>query len=349
MKSIALIDGVRIAYKEWGNKNSPKKVLSLHGWLDNCNSFNLLGPRLADSGFHCVALDHAGHGWSSHLSIDANYSTAKSVSYVREVLQNFGWEKFDLVGHSMGAGVSVVYSGAFPETVRHLVLIEGIGPVAKEPKSAAKYLRHAVEAQFKYLQKSEKGKTPSRLYSNLAEAVNARVKSVTTYPGEQSLSVEAATMLVSRGTYKACTNDTDQDGRAIYEDTCHESSEPLRFRHDPRLVLPSHMYHSDEHVLSYLTNITAKTMLILAENGWPPGPYGDYDTRVKTLSEKGLFKLVTLPGSHHLHLDPHTAPAVADEITKFLTEANDKSNNDEVDNAATVGAIREEDSLPLPS
>ena len=45
------------------------------------------------------------------------------------VIQALGVRSFKLIGHSMGGTISLLYSGAFPERVKKLVLIEGVGPV----------------------------------------------------------------------------------------------------------------------------------------------------------------------------------------------------------------------------
>jgi pimeloyl-ACP methyl ester carboxylesterase len=68
MKSLRLAtSGLRVAYQVWGQGN-PVKVLCLHGWLDNSNSFYVLAPFLAHKGrFEVVAVDHIGHGLSDHL------------------------------------------------------------------------------------------------------------------------------------------------------------------------------------------------------------------------------------------------------------------------------------------
>jgi pimeloyl-ACP methyl ester carboxylesterase len=100
MKYIQLLDGMKIAYQEWGNQNL-RKVLALHGWLDNSNSFRFLGPYLAERGFHVVAVDSIGHGKSDHLGTGAFYTIPKHVSVAREVIENFGWSKNYMLCHSM--------------------------------------------------------------------------------------------------------------------------------------------------------------------------------------------------------------------------------------------------------
>jgi pimeloyl-ACP methyl ester carboxylesterase len=100
MKYIQLLDGMKVAYQEWGNHNL-RKVLALHGWLDNSNSFRFLGPYLAERGFHVVAVDSIGHGKSDHLGTGAFYTIPKHVSVTREVIENFGWSKNYMLCHSM--------------------------------------------------------------------------------------------------------------------------------------------------------------------------------------------------------------------------------------------------------
>jgi pimeloyl-ACP methyl ester carboxylesterase len=100
----------------------------------------------------------------------------------------------------MGAGVGLLFAGTFPEKVGKLVMIEGLGPVTADAEKCAKNLRRSIEAERKYQLKAaeSQGGGTSKIYTTFAEAVDARVRSVATYPGEQSLSVEAATALVSR-------------------------------------------------------------------------------------------------------------------------------------------------------
>jgi hypothetical protein len=93
---------MRIAYQEWGSSMSANKIIALHGWLDNSNTFKTIGPFLGSIGYHCVAFDAIGHGRSSHLHVDAVYNPAKNISYLDELIDSFKWElPVNIVGHSM--------------------------------------------------------------------------------------------------------------------------------------------------------------------------------------------------------------------------------------------------------
>lgn len=90
-------------------------VIALHGWLDNANSFARLAPKL--HGLRIVALDMAGHGHSAHRPAGAGYALWDYVYDVLQVAEQLGWKRFALLGHSLGAIVSLVLAGALPERV----------------------------------------------------------------------------------------------------------------------------------------------------------------------------------------------------------------------------------------
>ena len=51
-----------------------------------------------------------------------------------------------IAGHSMGASIGLYFAGAFPERVRALLLLDGIGPSAEQPDKSAKRMRDWVRA-----------------------------------------------------------------------------------------------------------------------------------------------------------------------------------------------------------
>jgi pimeloyl-ACP methyl ester carboxylesterase len=125
-----LHDGFSIAYQRW-RREGAKPLLAMHGWLDNSNSFTYLGEILAGEGYDVVATDHAGHGHSSHAPFGCVLSPSSYVEHALCVMNALNWPKCHVVGHSMGAIVSVSLAASFSERVDKLVLIEGLGKGAQ--------------------------------------------------------------------------------------------------------------------------------------------------------------------------------------------------------------------------
>ena len=74
---------------------------------------------------------------------------------------------------SMGGGISTLFAGAFPELVDKLVLIEGFGPVSKEPSTAVATMRKALDEEAKFHQK-EITIGGGKLYNSVNEAVSLK-------------------------------------------------------------------------------------------------------------------------------------------------------------------------------
>ena len=192
MSFLRLLDGTRIGYQRWG-KGGTNKLLALHGWLDNSNSFSYLGPLLADNDFDVVAYDHVGHGHSSHIPIGATMTFPKYTVHAKNIIDILEWKKPSIMGHSMGAAVSTLLAGSFPELVEKLVLIEMIGPNSSDADKAPKLLRKGVEGELQFFKK----KLNPKVY-DFNGAVDARIATVSSYPGKQTLSREASLALVRR-------------------------------------------------------------------------------------------------------------------------------------------------------
>jgi len=79
------------------------------------------------------------------------------------------------------------------------------------------------------------------------------------------------------------------------------------------------VYHTPEQGNNYFEELQTPTLLITAD---PPVPEFQTETtqlRMDILQKKGLVVHHPLPGSHHLHADPDTAPIVADKVFEFLS------------------------------
>ena len=160
-------------------------VLALHGWLDNAASFVPIAPHL--SGIELVALDLPGHGRSDHLPAGAEYSLAGTVHAVLDAADALGWERFALLGHSMGAAIGSIVAAAAPDRIARLVAIEALGALADAEDHTARRLREAVASR-----RALAGKQ-LRVFADLDTAVRARMQA-------NDLSEPVARLLVERGT-----------------------------------------------------------------------------------------------------------------------------------------------------
>ena len=121
------VNGLKLCGLCWGNPRQAP-LLMLHGWLDNAASFRMLAPLLRD--FYVVALDLTGHGRSDRRSDDASYQIWDDLPEILGIVQQLGWSRFDLLGHSRGAIIAGLLASAFPERIKQLILLDAISPQA---------------------------------------------------------------------------------------------------------------------------------------------------------------------------------------------------------------------------
>lgn len=365
------------------SSNSTRKVLCLHGWLDNAASFHLVAPELIrrECVSDVIALDLPGHGRSSHKSSDCPPQLlADYVFYVADVLQQLHWcngraigaattstkdtnhlseeeetaneeepnTKVTLIGHSMGAALSVLFASCFPEMVESIVLLDGFAPLPKDARDISSHIRRAVETRLVTNQRlfpqysggddTKPSTSPTstsstyqtrgesippdlsssrshnkKVYHNIYKAVEARLKTATSSPGNQYISQEAAYALVKRATIPV----TDSHVTSSIDAGDDNDDTPVQFRHDPRLYWPSMQYLTTEQVEAVLSGVRCPVCLLMAKDGWP------IDSVVQKKIVDHLLKpktYETLPGSHHFHADPDTSKAVVDSIEQFFVK-----------------------------
>ncbi len=268
-----------------GDPEGPK-VIALHGWLDNAASWvPLLG--LLPQPLDIVALDLPGHGRSTHLGAGAEYSPYVAINAVLDAADALGWERFALLGHSMGGAISSLTAAACPQRVRRLVCIEALGGLGEDPAQAPERMRDAMTAART---RSRRG---LRVFPSLAAPIRARMQ-------VNGLSESSARLLVERGV------------RALDDGWVWST--------DQRLTLPSLYRATHAQVDAIVASIDCPTQVILAEQAQPYFPEPLRSQRAARLRNGRTF---ILPGSHHLHMD--NAQTVADVIGGFLSQAQDSA------------------------
>jgi pimeloyl-ACP methyl ester carboxylesterase len=116
---------LHLHYVDWGNPARPTLVL-VHGNRDHARSWDQVARALRHD-WHVVAPDLRGHGDSAWVQ-GGPYAIADNVLDLANLIDALGPGPVTLVGHSLGGSVTVMYAGVYPERVRRLVSIEGLGP-----------------------------------------------------------------------------------------------------------------------------------------------------------------------------------------------------------------------------
>lgn len=122
-----------------GDPNAPT-ILAIHGITSSHVAWPLLADALPD--VRIVAPDLRGRGRSRDLP--APYGMPSHADDVAAVLDHFGVDTAVVVGHSMGAFVSLVLADQHPEKVRSLVLVDGGMPLLPPPGVAPEALAGAI-------------------------------------------------------------------------------------------------------------------------------------------------------------------------------------------------------------
>lgn len=98
---------------------SEKKLVFLHGLMGSLNNWRSVARHFAKE-FEVLLLDQRGHGKSFHPS--EGYSPEHYADDLLSLLEELGWDKVHLVGHSMGGRNALVFSHRFSTRVRSLVV-----------------------------------------------------------------------------------------------------------------------------------------------------------------------------------------------------------------------------------
>ena len=208
--------GLRQHVLAWGDASLDRParppLVMLHGWMDVAASFQFVVDAFAEER-HVIALDWRGFGASDTPAADT-YFFPEYLGDLEIVLDAlFGVERspVDLLGHSMGGNVAMLYAGIRPHNVRRIVNLEGFGMPRSKPQQApgriAKWL--------------DELKTPMQLrpYPDLA-AVAARL-----HKTNPLLRADRAAWLASH--WSRPLTDEPTGPRALLADPNHKRMSPL--------------------------------------------------------------------------------------------------------------------------
>ena len=167
---------LRLNYVDWGNADAPPLLL-IHGGRDHARSWDWVAEELRHD-WHVIAPDLRGHGDSS-WSPDGNYEMSAFVYDVAQLIHQLNLAPVSIIAHSMGGNIATRYAGLYPENVKKLVNIEGLG---LSPKMQAERDELGIQKRFRQWiedKRNAAGRTPKR-YETI-EAAYERMKTENTY------------------------------------------------------------------------------------------------------------------------------------------------------------------------
>lgn len=278
------VNGLQLAGLGWGRPGE-KPLLALHGWLDNAASFTRLAPCM--EGYHVVAPDLTGHGQSARRSADASYQIWDDLPELLGIVNELGWDTFDLVGHSRGGIISTLLASAFPERVSHLVLLDAVSPGPVPPEDFPVQMRKAL------LDKPALLRQENRVFKSIDQAVASRAR--------RGLSESAARLLVERS-ITACAGG-------------------FTWTTDPRLQGASAVKLTDAQIRAVLGALSMPTLFLMATQNPNQMPdMGEY-----ARSRIDGVKIGVVEGEHHFHMES-TAPETALHLAQFLSGVHEQES-----------------------
>ncbi|HKW83998.1 MAG TPA: alpha/beta hydrolase [Burkholderiaceae bacterium] len=223
------VRGLRHHVLEWGDPSlaGPDRppLLMMHGWMDVAASFQFVVDALASERY-VLAFDWRGFGLTDTPSGDTYWlpDYTADLDAMLDALFFHGdtaASPIDLLGHSMGGNVVMIYAGLRPERIRRLVNLEGFGMPATQPAQAPK----------RYLNWLDELKQPAELrsYESL-DRVAARLRK-----NNPLLPPERADWLARHWSRKL----TDAAGTRyeILGDPAHKRSTPTLYQRDEVLEI----------------------------------------------------------------------------------------------------------------
>jgi len=275
----------------WGTPQPGQTPLVMvHGWMDVAASYQFVVDALAQDRY-VIAPDWRGYGLTSSAGAD-NFWFPDYMADLDLLLDHYAPEQpVDLVGHSMGGNIVMIYSGVRPARIRRLINLEGFGMPATRPSQAAgRYVKWMDEIKALH-----RGDMALRAYDS-ADGVARRLMKTNPRLGE-----DKATWLATHWARPDANGQWHILGEAAHK------------------IVNANLYQVEE-MLDIYQRITAPVLAVEASDNsmgqWYQGKYtlADYHERLKSVPHVQVGHIAD--AGHMLH---HDQPlALARMIESFI-------------------------------
>jgi pimeloyl-ACP methyl ester carboxylesterase len=106
-----------------------KNILCLHGLTANCRCWDVIASSLAPEN-NILAIDLRGRGLSDKPA--AGYSLQHHIRDIFCLLDDLKQERIVLMGHSLGAFISLAFAANYPERTEKIILMDGGGQLTQD-------------------------------------------------------------------------------------------------------------------------------------------------------------------------------------------------------------------------
>jgi len=295
-----------ISGKKWGT--GPLHCLALHGFMDNCNTFDPLFEALPAQfleKFTIYAIDLPGHGLSCHKPISEMPTMDTSYLYdVCRIINKLGWTNIYFIGHSMGGNLALKYAGLYPKKVVSVLTIESVGCYLwskddDDGTDVIKGLTNFIDSQIYYEENSELMIGKSRRSYTWEQVLDKQIAGAK-YFGSSLTEKEAKILLARNATFD-------------YE------TDTYRFNRDLKANLVLTSGENREFSESILSRVEANICQVFCDN--PPYYYAENGRASLSLGARKIYECmmeeqpkflqrssksyekVVVAGNHHVHLE----------------------------------------------
>jgi len=97
------------------------RVLALHGWFGDHHAYDPIVPLLATEGYSLALMDQRGYGLSRDRDGPCDIATIAADALA--LADHLGWERFSVIGHSMGGKAALRLAASAPDRVQAVAAI----------------------------------------------------------------------------------------------------------------------------------------------------------------------------------------------------------------------------------
>ena len=278
----------------WGTPHATlPPLVMVHGWMDVGASFQFVVDALQQDRY-VIAPDWRGFGLTTGPATD-NFWFPDYLADLDFLLDHVSpHAPVDLMGHSMGGNVAMVYAGSRPERIRKLINLEGFGMPETAPAQAPGRYAKWMDA----LKGHAKGDNALRPYASVDGVARRLMKT------NPRLSQDKADWLAQHWAAPRLQPDGSTQWE-ILGDAAHK-------------IINAQLYRLEE-VLACYARITAPLLSVVASDdsltGWYKGSYtmAQFEQRLKSVPHVQQARIED--AAHMLHHDqPHVLAKLVEDF-----------------------------------